>query len=118
MRFYLDEQIDVAIASQSRAHGLDVVSARDMDMLSKPDREHLEVAAADGRFLVTGDLRDFQTLSRQFALEDLPHAGVLLVPGPLREASIGQFILALQNYAERYPEGVTPYTVDFLQRPR
>ena len=49
-----------------------------MDHLS--DEDHLQFAAQHGRCMVTRNGPDFIWLTRRFIGEQLPHAGVLIVP--------------------------------------
>ncbi len=90
-RFYLDENIsrDVGSALAQNAH--DVVHAVDVGNQSKPDPEHLLVAAESGRILVTFNRRDFRELHRFWtALNawgnlDQHHAGILTSWGDIAD---------------------------------
>lgn len=49
IRFYLDENVPVAVATQLRRRGLDAVTVRDLGVLGDSDTNHLRRAAGMGR---------------------------------------------------------------------
>ena len=61
------------------------------------DPEVLELAAAEGRVLVTANIRDFEPLLREWAGESRSHAGVILVPSSVRNESFGILISGVQK---------------------
>ena len=56
IRFYLDENVPVAVAEQLRRRGIDVVTVRDLGLLGESDINHLRLAMAEGRVLCTHDI--------------------------------------------------------------
>ena len=56
IRYYLDENVQVAIAEQLSRGGIDVVTARDLNQLGADDTNHLERAADMERVLCTHDV--------------------------------------------------------------
>ncbi len=68
------------------------VAERD-ELRGRPDPEIFDAAVAEGRALVTEDVRDFTLLVRQAAERDQPHPGVIFTlaaryprtPGAARE---------------------------------
>jgi predicted nuclease of predicted toxin-antitoxin system len=72
IRFYLDENMQVAIAEQLGRRGIDVVTARDLHQLGDDDANHLERATKMGRVLSThdSDYIDLATAGTQ-------HAGII-----------------------------------------
>ena len=55
IRFYLDENMQVAIADQLKRRGIDVVTVRDLNLLGDTDINHLKRAVEMGRVLCTYD---------------------------------------------------------------
>lgn len=72
LRFYLDENVPVAVARQLKARGIDVVTARDLGLLGEADVNHLQNATRQGRVLCTFD-SDFLDL----ATAGIEHAGLV-----------------------------------------
>jgi predicted nuclease of predicted toxin-antitoxin system len=87
-RFYLDENVPVAVEAQLATHGVDVVSARTVAALGEPDPDHLRRAASLGRVLCTHD-QDFLRLAAQ----GVEHAGIVFAR--VRTFGIGQWVRAL-----------------------
>ena len=62
------------------------------------DPEVLELATAEGRVLVTANIRDFEPLLREWAGESRPpHAGVILVPSSVRNEAFGVLISGVEE---------------------
>lgn len=61
MRALLDEQLSPQIASVLRQRGHDVVAVTDRaDLIGRTDRIILEVASAEGRAVITNNIKDFR----------------------------------------------------------
>lgn len=73
LRFYLDENVPVEVARQLRLRDIDVVTARDLNLLGESDHNHLQNATIQGRVLCTHDT-DFLEL----AASGTQHAGIVL----------------------------------------
>ena len=56
LRYLADEGFRHAITRQLRARGVDVVTAQDAGLVSKPDPEILEWAARQERIVITSDV--------------------------------------------------------------
>ena len=61
-----------------RAHGVDVVSASDVEMIGRLDEFHLQYAASQGLVLYSFNARDYMALHAKFLEEGLSHAGIIL----------------------------------------
>jgi predicted nuclease of predicted toxin-antitoxin system len=61
------------------------------------DPEVLDLAYAEGRVLVTANLRDFEPLLREWAGEGRSHAGVILVPASVKNEAFGVLISGVQT---------------------
>lgn len=114
MRFYLDEHLSPSIAQAARTLGLDVTSAAELGRLELPDESQLDLAAQEGRCLVSAD-RDFVDRTRDFFEAQRPHAGVLLVPGSWNTNEYSRIARAMFAYAELRGDAPTSYLCDFLR---
>jgi uncharacterized protein DUF5615 len=61
------------------------------------DPEVLELAAAEGRVLVTANIRDLEPILREWAGESRSHAGVILVPSSVRNEAFGVLISGVEE---------------------
>ena len=117
-RLLLDEMLPAAIAEQLSAAGCDAdaVSARP-DLRGAFDADVLEVAAQEGRVLVTDNIRDFGPLSQQWAAQGRTHPGIVLISGktfPMARGRSGLVAAALRVRcrANSWPQ---PGQYDLLQ---
>lgn len=89
LRFYFDENVELAVSEQLLASGLDVVSAHSLKQLGDDDRNHLERATEMGRVLCTYDI-DFLRHASQGA----KHSGIIFASR--QKASIGGWVRELR----------------------
>ena len=115
MRFYLDEDISPRVAEIARGRcNLDIVSAHEIAALRWTDAQQLEYAGAEDRCMVTCNRDDFIVLTVS-AFEALrPHAGLLIVPYSVPNRRLAALAAALCDYANRHPDGMHAYTIDYL----
>ena len=115
MKYYLDEDLDPAIAVAGRSLGLDVVSAHECGARAILDEEQLARAAAEGRCLVTYNGDDFIVVTRRSYDKRQPHCGLLIVPPQVRYSRPGIIAKALAAHAVRFgTRDYPPYCIDFL----
>ena len=114
MKYYLDEDISPKIAQLLRKNHIDCSSAHEIIKTQLSDLEQLEFAAQEKRCLVTRNRDDFIQLTVQFFNSQLPHHGVLIIPHSYPGDQFSLMAGALENYATLHPEGMAPYTIDFL----
>ena len=75
----LDEMFSDEIARQLRTKGYDVISVVDDPALAGlPDDQVLAYATAEGRALVTANIKDFVPLDARYRAADQSHAGLIL----------------------------------------
>lgn len=72
IRYYLDENLPVAVADQLQRRGIDAVTVRDLGLLGRSDIDHLALARSSGRVLCTHDA-DYLELAR----EEETHGGIV-----------------------------------------
>lgn len=89
VRFYLDENLQVAIAEQLKRRGIEVVTVRDLDALGEDDMTHLERASAMGYVFCTHD-SDYIDLAEAGE----KHAGIIF--GQQHKRSIGEWVAFLE----------------------
>lgn len=98
MRLFLDAHVSGRrIATALRKRGHDVRAAdeeRDLDGMA--DEELLELAADDGRIMVTFNVADFPDLARCWAEERRSHAGLAIVVG-IDHSEFGSVLRALER---------------------
>ena len=111
-RFYLDEDVPPSAARIARGMGLDVVAAVEVGSLSRSDPEHIALAAAQKRAVVTYNRDDFQKFTLDFFAAGKPHAGVLVVVPAIPRAGAA-VAHALKDWCENR-EPLQPYEVQFL----
>jgi predicted nuclease of predicted toxin-antitoxin system len=99
MRIQLDAHISGRSVGKALTEGGHDVRALDseVELEGLSDPEVLELAAAEGRVLVTAKVRDFEPLLREWAGEGRSHAGVVLVPASVKNEAFGVLILGIQN---------------------
>jgi hypothetical protein len=92
IRFYLDENVPVAVAAQLERRGIDAVTVRDLDLLGDSDYSHLERAARLGYVFCTNDA-DFVEL----ATSGVDHTGIVF--GQQHKHGIGDWVRFLELLA-------------------
>jgi len=114
VRYYLDEDLSPQVAERLRKKGIDATSSHEEMRNGTSDWEQLRWAASQERCLVTRNRDDFIHLTVAAFENQEPHAGVLIVPHSLPGNQFGRIAVALVDYAQRHPDGMQPYTLDFL----
>lgn len=114
MKYYLDEDISPTVASLLRERGIDAASVHDVGTQGLSDAEQLDRAAREGRCFVTRNRNDFLRLTVQAFEGHRRHCGVLIVPYTFPGDRFAQIADALATYAAKRPEGLPPYSIDFV----
>ena len=99
MRILLDAHISGRTVGKALGESGHDVRALDSEpeLEGLSDSEVLELAAAEGRVLVTANIRDFEPILREWAGEDRPHAGMILVPSSVRNEAFGILISGIEE---------------------
>jgi hypothetical protein len=110
---YFDEDsMSRALVAALRARGVDVLTALEANRIERPDEEHLEYAASQGRVLCSYNVADFCRLHTIYLQTSRTHAGLILVRQ--QQYSIGeQMRRLLRLMATRSPEAMRN-RVEFL----
>lgn len=77
-KLYLDEDITDLLARVLRSAGYDVVSAHEVGMRGKSDREQLMYAIAEGRAILSFNVAHFPNLARWADDNQIEHCGIVV----------------------------------------
>lgn len=104
MKLLLDEHFDHVIAEQLSFRAVDAVAiTRDRaHLVGQDDDVILRGAAAEGRVVVTNNVRDFAPLVEDFGLRGEQHYGVLFTDDDTfwrGEAGVGLLVRSLEAFA-------------------
>jgi predicted nuclease of predicted toxin-antitoxin system len=91
IRLYLDEDFHPDLAEAIRQRGFDCQNTAEAGMSGRTDEEQLQHATAQGRCILSFNVRDFMILARQWAQAGRPHAGIVVTSQVSRQA-LGQLL--------------------------
>ena len=109
MRALLDEQLSPEIAVLLRKAGYDVVAVAERDeLVGSTDRAILEVAATEGRAVVTNNINDFRPLAAERLVTGGTHPGLILLPSTRtrNRASVAALANIIEQVLRDHPEGL------------
>ena len=100
LRFQLDEDCQAtALAAALQQHGIDVVTTNRAGLQGADDETQLSAAAAEGRAIVTNNIRDFVPMhTRWLAGKRPPHAGIVVFPQ--QEFAVGEAVRRLARLSQ------------------
>jgi hypothetical protein len=78
LRLYLDEDVDVLLASLLAVHGMDCLTPAQTGHLGWTDEAHLEYATQEARVLITHNRVHFENLAVAWWGAQRDHAGIVL----------------------------------------
>jgi hypothetical protein len=79
VKLYLDEDtINRALIKALRSRNVDVLTAREADLVRVADRRHLEHATSLGRAVFTFNARDFARMHTEYLATGRHHAGIII----------------------------------------
>ncbi|QZZ22789.1 DUF5615 family PIN-like protein [Leptothermofonsia sichuanensis E412] len=83
---YLDEDVDVLVATLLRSRGFETTTAHQAGQLGKTDAEQLEYAVSQRATILTHNRTDFENLAREYFEQDRLHCGIIIaVRNPYQE---------------------------------
>ena len=77
-KFYLDEDIDIALEQALTNRGVDVISTLQAGNNGNTDEEQLVFVKNENRVIITHNVRDFVILNKNFLQEDRIHHGIIV----------------------------------------
>lgn len=77
-RLYLDCHVNLQLAKDLTARGVDVLTSQAANRITASDAEQLEFAAQGERALVTFNIRDFAPLHLQWLQVGRVHSGIIV----------------------------------------
>ncbi len=107
IRFYLDENVPVAVAAQLQRRGVDAVTVRDLGFLGDSDRNHLVRATSLGYVLCTNDA-DYVDL----AVAGVKQAGIVF--GQQHKHGIGDWVRFLELLASVLEPGEMRNRIEYV----
>ena len=75
---YLDEDVSALLVTLLRARGIDTTSAREEQMLGRPDPGQMQRATLLERVLVTHNRNDFERIHAQYTANQTGHYGIIV----------------------------------------
>ena len=75
---YLDEDVDVLVASLLHSRGFNATTAQQARQLGKTDAEQLEYATSQGAAILTHNRTDFEDLAREYFKTGKSHSGIIV----------------------------------------
>ena len=79
VRLYLDEDVNILLASLLRPRNITVTTTLERNMLGKSDREQLDFASANEAALVTHNRVDFENLFREHIEQGKRFSGIIIL---------------------------------------
>lgn len=107
VRVALDHHYTHLIAERLRAVEHDAVAVFEKGWHRASDDELLELCAAEGRALVTNNVRDFVAIAQRWAGEGRRHAGLVFTSDeslPRSRATIGRYVSLLAELMSANPD--------------
>jgi Domain of unknown function (DUF5615) len=75
---YLDEDVDVLVASLLHSRGFQATTAKQAGQLGKTDAEQLEYATSQRSAILTHNRNDFAALAREYFEREKQHYGIII----------------------------------------
>ncbi len=93
IRLYFDENVEIVVAEQMRARGVEAIIVQDLGLLGDTDENHLERASRMGYVLCTYD-QDYLRISAKL----IEHSGIIFPQN--RSTSVGDWVRGLELICE------------------
>lgn len=75
---YLDEDVDVLVATLLRSRGFEAITTHQAGQLGKTDTEQLGYAVSQKASILTHNRTDFEDLAREYFEQEKPHYGIII----------------------------------------
>ena len=113
LRLLTDENFDKDIVRglTRRLPQLDILSGRDVGLMSRPDLVILRWAANESRTILTHDIQTMVPDAKQLVAQGEPMAGVILVPNKL---GVGRAINDLEIMVQCYSQSEMRDRIEYL----
>jgi predicted nuclease of predicted toxin-antitoxin system len=111
IRLYIDEDLSDRVAVALRSKGFDAISAHEVNMRGKTDKEQLDYAIKNNRIILTRNTKHFINLQREYHKEGLPHNGILVTD----YLSLKELIRRLTRFLNEKDPSDISNTLDWLQ---
>ncbi len=108
LRFYLDENMQTAIAEQLQRRGIDAVTVRDLETFGESDRQQLDRAIAMARVMCSNDPHYIE-----LATEGIEHHGIVM--GQQDVHTIGDWVTFLELMHAVYRPDEVVNSLEFLK---
>lgn len=93
---YLDEDVDVLVATLLRSRGFEATTAQQAEQLGKTDAQQLEYAISQRSTILTHNRTDFENLAREYFQQNRMHYEIIIaVRNPYQE--VVRRLLAILN---------------------
>jgi predicted nuclease of predicted toxin-antitoxin system len=105
----LDEQLSPRIGELLRSRGHDIQAVGDRkELAGRTDRLILEVATAEGRAVITSNVKDFRPLAAERLARGESHAGLILLPSKRARTrgAIELLVDAIDRILHEHPDGL------------
>lgn len=111
IKLYIDEDLADRLSVALRSRGYDAISAHEIEMRGKTDREQLEYAIEHGRVILTQNVKHFINLQREYFKNGLQHHGILVTNVlPFKE-----LMKRILNFMGKKQSGEMKNNLDWLQ---
>jgi len=77
-KFYLDEDVDVALEQALINRGVDAITTLQAGKIGSTDEEQLHFAKNENRAIITHNVRDFIILHKIFLNDEMTHPGIIV----------------------------------------
>jgi predicted nuclease of predicted toxin-antitoxin system len=97
IQLYLDEDVDVLVATLLQARGFSAITTRDAEQLGKEDSEQLAYASEQGKALLTHNRADFEELAKTYYETEKPHQGIIIATRHSAQEIVRRLLIILNK---------------------
>lgn len=95
--------------------GLDITSAHELGHRGWSDPIQLAYVMEQDRIIITENRAVFADLARLAIEQGVEYAGILLLPGSMKNEHIGPIARAIVRFEREHRDGVPPFYFDYLR---